>query len=279
MHLHSYRVRNFRRLADVYVELGEDISIFVGANNSGKTSATQALDLFFSGRKSNFSLYDLSSHNWKILNDLGDGEAAGDADAVIPAITLDLWFSVAEDDLHLVLPILPSTAWQGKYVGVRIVFGPKDSLGLLTRFREKKSEAAAKLAELQGGAGDYVPWPSKLTDYLEKELDAEFDLRYFVLDRAQFNEKFEAPLDYSPSEFAGEKGGAATLESLVKVDCLYAQRHLEDPSARAGSAGRAENLSRRLSKFYQRNLAQRAEDHTVLKALYATRCFTCAIRD
>ncbi|RJF84560.1 hypothetical protein D3877_08565 [Azospirillum cavernae] len=62
MHLHSYRLRNFRRLRDVHVELAANISIFVGANNSGKTSATQAMQMFLSGGKDAFSLYDFSSH-------------------------------------------------------------------------------------------------------------------------------------------------------------------------------------------------------------------------
>ena len=37
MHLKSYRVENYRRLRNVHIELSNDISIYVGANNSGKT--------------------------------------------------------------------------------------------------------------------------------------------------------------------------------------------------------------------------------------------------
>ncbi|MEB8078658.1 ATP-binding protein [Klebsiella michiganensis] len=37
MHLHSYRLKNYRRLQDAHIELADDISIFVGSNNSGKT--------------------------------------------------------------------------------------------------------------------------------------------------------------------------------------------------------------------------------------------------
>ena len=58
MHLHSYRIKNYRRLRDVHIELASDISIFVGSNNSGKTSATQAISAFVSGVKDKFSLYD-----------------------------------------------------------------------------------------------------------------------------------------------------------------------------------------------------------------------------
>lgn len=46
MHLNSLRIKNFRRLKSVNLELENETSIFVGANNSGKTSAAQALQLF-----------------------------------------------------------------------------------------------------------------------------------------------------------------------------------------------------------------------------------------
>ncbi len=123
MHLKSFRLKNYRRLRDVHIEFAPDISIFVGANNSGKTSATQAVQMFLSGRKEQFSLFDFSSNVWKHLNEIGEGSPADDGEAALPIITLDLWFEVAEDDLYLVLPILPSSDWQGKEVGIRIEFG------------------------------------------------------------------------------------------------------------------------------------------------------------
>ena len=100
MFLHSYRLKNYRRLRDVHIELSSDISIFVGANNSGKTSATQAIQMFLS--KEHFSLFDFSSHAWKILNAIGDAEQVNDSQAEIPSISLDLWFDVSASDLYLV---------------------------------------------------------------------------------------------------------------------------------------------------------------------------------
>jgi len=68
---------------------------------------------------------------------------------------------------------------------------------------------------------------------------------------------------------SNELGGAAILRSLVKVDNLSAQRHLADPSSGSGpGAGRSEDLSKRLSRFYKRNLEQRQEDHRALRALF-----------
>src|SRR5690606_28141056 len=139
---------------------------------------------------------------------------------------LDLWFHVDEADLHLVIPILPSSDWAGSQVGLRVEFAPRSAVELLQRYREKKQEARKRVAELPGGAGNYVPWPRSLTDYLEKELQSEFDLHYFVLDRAQFNEELVALDEYQPAPLAGELSGGAILKSLVRVDCLNAQRHL-----------------------------------------------------
>ncbi|MBB3872923.1 ATP-dependent nuclease [Brevundimonas mediterranea] len=271
MYLHSYRLKNYRRLRDVRVELAPDISIFVGANNSGKTSATQAIIMFLSGAKDRFSLFDFSSNTWRELNVLEEGNPAEDTNAVIPAISLDLWFEVTESDLYLAIPILPSTAWAGNMVGVRVELAAKNGGELLQRYRQQKQTALAHAAALPESSGNYVPWPKSLTDYLEKELHSEFELRYSVLDRAQFNDELVANEGYEPALIAGELSGAAVLKSLVRVDCLNAQRHLADPSSRTeGSAGRSEDLSRRLSRFYQRNLEQREEDHSALAALFAS---------
>jgi len=269
MHLKAYGLKNYRRLRDVHIELSPDISIYVGANNSGKTSATQAIQMFLAGNKARFSLFDFSAHIWKQLNDLGEADPEDDAQAEIPSITLDLWFSVAENDLYLVLPILPSSDWEGTEVGVRIEFGVINALELLQRYRHAKAQAQLQAAPLGAAAGTYVPWPKTLTDFLEKELQREFELRYFVLDRSRFDATYAQAADYSPESLSSDLGGAQILRSLVRVDCLHAQRYLADPdSLSSGGAGRAEDLSRRLSRFYQRNLAQRPDDHVTLKALF-----------
>lgn len=267
MHLHSYRLRNFRRLRDVHVELACDISIFVGANNSGKTSATQAMQMFLSGGTDAFSLYDFSSHVWPLLDEIGERDAEI-PETDFPTVSLDLWFEVAAEDLYLVIPILPSTAWAGTLVGVRVELAPKNIPELIQRYRAARDDGSAKAAALAGGPGDYVPWPKSLSAYLLKELTREYELRYFVLDRSQFDPKFQPVQGYQPLPLGNDPGGAAVLKSLIKVDFLSAQRHLADPSAVSGGGGRSEDLSKRLSRFYQRNLDQRQDDHQALKALF-----------
>jgi len=268
VHLHSYRIKNYRRLRDVYIELASDISIFVGSNNSGKTSATQALYSFASGSK--FSLYDFSSVCWRGFDNLGNLPAGGAEQPEFPSISLDLWFEVTANDLYLVMPLLPSTAWRGTQVGIRIEFAPRNPTELLAKFRAARAEAQTKAAALVKRENEkYVPWPINLTDYLKNELQNEFEFKYYALDRAQFDDVHNPHEGYEPLLLGKEPSGAAILKSLIKVDNVSAQRHLTDPVAgTVTGAGRSEDLSKRLSRFYKRNLDQRQEDHSALRALF-----------
>ncbi|MEM5786944.1 MAG: ATP-dependent endonuclease [Syntrophobacteraceae bacterium] len=270
MHLHSYRIRNYRRLRDVYIELASDISIFVGSNNSGKTSATQALYAFASGSKDKFSLYDFSSACWKDLDALCILPEGGAEQLEFPSISLDLWFEVTASDLYLVIPLLPSTEWHGTQVGIRIEFAPRNPVELLGKFCTARAEAQTKASALEKRANEkYVPWPKNLTDFLKNELTNEFEFKYYVLDRAEFDDAHKPREGYKPLLLGKEPGGATILKSLIKVDNLSAQRHLADPVAGTGmGAGRSEDLSKRLSRFYTRNLNQRQEDHSALRALF-----------
>jgi hypothetical protein len=42
-----------------------------------------------------------------------------------------------------------------------------------------------------------------MTDYLQRELKSEYELRYFILDRMQFDENFREIGDYIPEELGG----------------------------------------------------------------------------
>ena len=114
MKLQAYRLQNYRRLRDVVIELDDEISIFVGANNSGKTSAVQGLHSMLRGDAATFELFDFSAILWSTIDEIGN-VPAGDEDTPnkLPAITLDLWFRVEDADLGIAMPLLPSTDWEG----------------------------------------------------------------------------------------------------------------------------------------------------------------------
>lgn len=183
----------------------------------------------------------------------------------LPSIDLDLWFEVAAPDLYLVIPLLPSTAWEGTKVGIRVSLTARNPTNLIQNFQEAKAKGALQTAELPPES-QYVPWPRSMTDYLQRELKSEYELRYFILDRSRFDDEFREVGNYVPDELGGEPGGGTILKSLIHIDNLGAQRHLADPNPEAG--GRSEDLSKRLSRFYKRNLNQRQDDHIALKALF-----------
>jgi predicted ATP-dependent endonuclease of OLD family len=270
MYLHHCRIRNFRRLRDVNIELASDISIFVGSNNSGKTSATQALSAFASGMKNQFSFFDFSSECWRIFDANGCLPEGDDGYSKLPSISLDLWFEVEPSDLLLVIPLLPSIKWQGTQVGLRVEFATINESDLLGKYRAARANAQSKADALQKRENEkYVPWPKSLSDYLKKELQNEFELKYYILDRSQFDDAHRPRKGYEPLQLGKDPGGATILKSLIKVDNLSAQRHLADPTSNSTSgSGRSEDLSKRLSRFYKRNLDQRQEDQLALRALF-----------
>lgn len=277
MHIETVWIRNFRRLQDARIDLASDISIFVGANNSGKTSAAHALQLFTAASKERFSLHDFSAECWDAINAFGEGVDG----AELPTISIDIWFSVQPADLHRVVDLLPSLAWQGSRVGIRVELAASDAPVLRASFQEARTrarlarpqhagqaQAPAGVEQAQGEA-EYEPQPRTLCDYLADavgdRLRRDFELRYYVLDIAQFDANLRAAEDYTPLRMMPDKGrsGRDVLTSLVKVDFLHAQRHLSDSSGGA----RSEDLSRCLSRFYERNLEKRGEDHDAQRAL------------
>ena len=265
MYIEALRIRNFRRLRDVKIDLESDISIFVGANNSGKTSAAHAIQLFTSNSRERFSIHDFSVESWAMIDGFGDEQPG----VALPAISLDIWFNVRPPDLHRVVDLLPNLSWEGSRVGIRIEFAASDPGGLLANFGEARDRARANIRPGVDGLHDFHPSPRTLREYLSdnhgEKLRREFELRYYVLDPAQFDDDLQPPDEYEPLQLTPDKGrgGKEILNSLLRVDFLHAQRHLSD----AAGGGRAEDLSRCLSRFYERNLEKRSDDYDIVRAL------------
>tara|TARA_R110002049_G_scaffold45948_1_gene133658 strand:- start:35810 stop:37999 length:2190 start_codon:yes stop_codon:yes gene_type:complete len=243
--------------------MDEDISIFVGANNSGKTSVAQAMHLFLAGARDRFSFHDISACRWATVEAFANGEEG----AALPIISIDLWFAVEEQDLHRVIDLLPRLDWQGTHVGIKIAFAPQNQDETLIRFKEKYAEAQQQAVDipLLEGEEPYIAPPRTLREFLELELHREYEFKYYVLDEAQYSEDYEPNEGYEPQELLKEHGrtGKDIINSLLKVDFLHAQRHLSDSSG----GGRTEELSRHLSRYYARNLERHSEDYNAIRAL------------
>src|SRR5690606_4775085 len=108
-------------------------------NNSGKTSASHALQLFVAASRERFSVHDFSTECWTEIDRFGEQHEG----IALPKISLDIWFHVEPADLHRVIDLLPSLEWQGALVGIRIEFAASDEVGLLGRFEEARNRARA----------------------------------------------------------------------------------------------------------------------------------------
>lgn len=260
MHLRTFRAENFRRLKSVRVDLEEDQTVFVGSNNSGKTSGTHLFKRFLGPQRGDFQIYDFTADCWAIFDAFN--LESGDPDQDLPRIILDLWFDVDVANLNRVAALLPDLDWDGEPVGVRLSYQPKDGRQLVTNFVEARAKG-----ELQSGAptSPYLPWPQTLVDYLTKKLTTEYDISYFVIDARQCGDDLVPQPDYHPTPLeVGRSTGAKVVDALLRVDFLDAQRHLTDADS---SRGRGEDLSRRLSQYYSRHLQQPAEDIELMGAI------------
>jgi predicted ATP-dependent endonuclease of OLD family len=261
MHLKKLSIRNFRRLQHVVIDLASDISIFVGANNSGKTSVGQALELFTGPGR--FNIYDFNATSWPDILAYGAGEKG----AILPTMEIDVWLEIGADDIHRVIDLLPSLAWDSTLVGLRVAYGPADPEATRARFQETRERALAAVEKGADGQPVFNPSPRNLRDYLRDRLHDEYELRYFVLDPMHFDANMVATTGYVPAPLTGrDRSGREILNGILRIDFLSAQRHLSD----SPGSSRAEDLSRVLSRFYGRNLEQRGEDLDALRALAAS---------
>jgi hypothetical protein len=180
---------------------------------------------------------------------------------------IDVWFEIGPDDVHRVIDLLPSLAWEGKLVGMRVAYVPSNSAATLTRYAEVRQRVLDAVAKGQDGAPVFDPSPRNLREFLRDRLHDEYELRYFVLDPARFDSNMVAADDYDPASLTGrDRSGREILNGLLHINFLNAQRHLSD----SPGGSRAEDLSRVLSRFYGRNLEQKGEDIEAFRALAAS---------
>lgn len=123
MKIESVHIRNFRKLKNCHIEFGKNETIFVGANNSGKTSAISAI-VWFLKNNEKFTLKEFTATNWAFINALGDKWMEKDPvdetyldphkwDEIVPA--MDIWISVSEGEQYRVNHLIPSLfKWNGK---------------------------------------------------------------------------------------------------------------------------------------------------------------------
>ena len=146
MRIAFVEIQNFRKLRACRVEIAEQETIFVGANNSGKTSAMDALILFLKkSRRRDLSTTDFTLSNWLSMDQFGvHWSAAKDEekpdltpDSWLPLLpAIDMWLKINEEDIHRVVHLFPTLDWTlEELLGVRLVLAPKNMEQFYKDFR------------------------------------------------------------------------------------------------------------------------------------------------
>lgn len=142
-----------------------------------------------------------------------------------------------------------------------MVYAPRDGESLVANYTEARVKAKGVASDEETS---YQPWPRNMLEYLTKRLQYEYEIKYYLLDANQCTEDL-VPMDGYDPFFLGthSTGASKMIESIIRVDFLNAQRHLSDSESR----GRSEDLSKRLSRFYERNLQKIDSDLEALSVI------------
>jgi predicted ATP-dependent endonuclease of OLD family len=180
-------IQNFRKLRACRVEIAEQETILVGANNSGKTSAMDALILFLKkSRRKDFATTDFTLSNWSSINQFGAQWAAA-KDEEEPDLTLDswlpllpaidIWLKADEEDIHHVVHLLPTLDWTPEeLLGVRLVLAPKNMEQLYKDFRIAYKSARNTESASSKEKTPLSLWPHSMSDFLDRELPKRFEM-------------------------------------------------------------------------------------------------------
>jgi putative ATP-dependent endonuclease of the OLD family len=219
-------IRNFRRLENISAGIEERETVFVGPNNSGKTSATAIFRCFLGQRK--FRIYDFSVARISEFDAFG---VTGEADA-LPSIELDIWFKVDPDSIEFgrAFTLLPNLSDNFERLGVRLRYATPDPVKLRDAYLAAYPQA-----------GDEPP-EKTLSAFLstDSELNRHFEITYASL---------EATDEGVTATALDKDEGRNLLQNLVRIDFVGAQRNIDDEEE-----NRSNKLSRAFAGFYQKNL-------------------------
>jgi putative ATP-dependent endonuclease of the OLD family len=228
MKIQSIAIRNFRRLECVNISIEDEETVFVGPNNSGKTSATAIFRCFLGGK--DFKIHDFSVTKIDNINAFGND---GNKDH-LPTIELDLWFSINPDSIAFgrAFTLLPKLSDEFDQVGVRLKYEAHDPVKM-------HADYAASYPEADDGTRKRT-----LSQFLgtDGNLRKYFEISYYSLDSTD-NEISETFLEI--------KDGKAMLQELVRIDFVDAQRNVDDDEG-----SRSSRLSTAFATFYKKNLEQ-----------------------
>ena len=262
MKIKYFEIKNFRKLKACRIELGDKQTIFVGANNSGKTSAMDAMILFLK-KPSELKTLDFTVSNWKKINEVGEKWLRATEENVSLEDSLDLfrqecadllpsldvWIDVKDKEIHYISHLIPTLNWNGGLIGVRLVYEPDNLEGLYEQFLKASND----VAELSNSENGVKLWPESLRDFLDKKIGL-FKVKPYLLDPSQLQEPLAGGAQIQTLQADAEPLENKPFEGLFKVDIINAQRGFSNSNGGSEDLSQSNKLSAQLHTYYSKHL-------------------------
>jgi predicted ATP-dependent endonuclease of OLD family len=250
-------IQNFRKLKKCRIDFSEKETLFVGANNSGKTSAMDALVLFFKF-KSNFTTRDFTLSNWRDINSIGESWLnESDIEKIDLSLekwedllpTLDVWLNVKANKIHYVHELIPTLDWKGGLLGVRLRYEPKNIEDLHIEFKDKYSNAKSLANSDKSGKSNFTIWPKDMWDFLDKgkKINELFSIKTYLLNPVKSDKIQKLPNNSTPLD-------SDAFGGLIKIDIINAQRGFTGTNPEESESANIKNLSGQLRSYYDKHL-------------------------
>ncbi|MDI9311295.1 MAG: AAA family ATPase [Limnohabitans sp.] len=212
MKIESIKIKNFRLLDNININLEDDLTLIVGKNNTGKTSLFEVINIFtqqgyefkfedFSQKTySRFSkLYDLFEKYHKDDNEVIRKKLEEIIREYIPKIQLILKivYDKQKDSLIHLSDFITDLDENKNEASILLSYEPKESLNLFKSFLERKDQ-------------------TKLIPWLKNNLKTFYQLQCYSIDTETF---IERPLDIN---FKNK------IAQIVTFESIKASRNLDD---------------------------------------------------
>lgn len=100
MNISKLRIVNYKLFQDVTIEMNESVNIFVGENDSGKTTILEALTMVLTGKSNGGSVASKLNLDWfnnEIRQKFREAVESGET-PVLPTIEIEVFFSTPKED-------------------------------------------------------------------------------------------------------------------------------------------------------------------------------------
>ena len=276
MKIYCIEIQNFRKLKSVRIDFSDKSTIFVGANNSGKTSAIVALGHFLIDPR-RFDSKDFTLSNWQYIDEIGQSwvgavtnQTEPDLDAtrwtnVLPM--MDVWLDVSLNEVHMVSHLIPTLDWSGGQLGVRLRFEPSDLNALFEQFVTAEKAARETLAATKIAAENpnqtFKLWPQSLGEFLDRKLGTHFRMQAYLLDPKNLTAPSIGTAAPQSLPTESEPIEIDPFKKLIRIDEIDAQRGFTDrPGRQHGSEPEEDSAYNRPSERYRLSRQLRSYYHS-----------------